>query len=216
MFFSCYFGLLGVSLLPCCALLLLVALVLAGAAATVAAADAAATAAASAVLSKFDGNHHTGCACMRHRVKYKNSSSGKVPVQAHQHPHHEVQSFRKAIIGISMPSSSPPPPPRSLIFHSAHRDDSESLSLSTTATSARSPSPSPTSPARGMERRGSRARRRLLSGLTVDTALGGFGVGEEEDPPAVIDTTSVEVERKADGKPRGTQRCIHAFNLEQK
>eukprot|EP00904_Undaria_pinnatifida_P013846 jgi/Undpi1/9592/HiC_scaffold_27.g12048.m1 len=89
--------------------------------------------------------------------------------------------------------------PSSHIALMYYRDDSESLSLSTTATSARSPSPSPTSPARGMERRGSRARRRLLSGLTVDTALGGFGVGEEEDPPAVIDTTSVEVERKADG-----------------
>lgn len=70
------------------------------------------------------------------------------------------------------------------------------------------------------ERRGSRARRRLL---VVDTGPTEAGCdndmsgseprqqgedreeekeeGEEEDPP-VIDTTSVEVERKADGKSK--------------
>lgn len=69
-----------------------------------------------------------------------------------------------------------------------------------------SPLPAP------VERRGSRARRRLLA---VDTGLGeagcdngvsglelgreGRGGDEEEDSP-VIDTTSVEVERKVDGK----------------
>lgn len=69
------------------------------------------------------------------------------------------------------------------------------------------------SPPPSMERRGSRARRRML---TVDTGLaeatyatynnGAFRtehqyatVGEDDNPP-VIDTTSVEVERKADGK----------------
>lgn len=70
------------------------------------------------------------------------------------------------------------------------------------------------SPPPSMERRGSRARRRML---TVDTGLaeatcnnnngGGSGTGqeygaggEEDDNPPVIDTTSVEVERKADGE----------------
>lgn len=69
------------------------------------------------------------------------------------------------------------------------------------------------SPPPSMERRGSRARRRML---TVDTGLaeatcnnngGGsetgqeYGAGgEEDDNPPVIDTTSVEVERKADGE----------------
>lgn len=62
-----------------------------------------------------------------------------------------------------------------------------------------------------MERRGSRVRRRML---TVDTGLAeatcnnggglgagqGYGAGGEEDEPPVIDTTSVEVKRKADGK----------------
>ncbi|CAM9938125.1 unnamed protein product, partial [Ectocarpus sp. 4 AP-2014] len=56
-----------------------------------------------------------------------------------------------------------------------------------------------------MERRGSRARRRMLA---LDTAAaeapsnnGSLGVEQnerEQDDPPVIDTTSVEVERKAD------------------
>lgn len=84
----------------------------------------------------------------------------------------------------------------SIVFVVSRRGDSgETIALS--------PSPS-------MERRGSRARRRMLTvdtGLVEDTCNNG-GVGAEQgydpggvdDNPPVIDTTSVEVKRKADGK----------------
>lgn len=73
--------------------------------------------------------------------------------------------------------------------------DSESLSDEGPKAETRSPSPLPGR----RERRGSRSRRRLLSGLTVDTELAASAFGDGDDPP-VIDTTSVEVERKPDGE----------------
>lgn len=72
-----------------------------------------------------------------------------------------------------------------------------------------------------MERRGSRARRRQLSGLAVDTSLPAANSDCRGEEVPVVNTTSVEVERKDDGEilsmvflhaGRGTAAAINTVN----
>lgn len=91
-------------------------------------------------------------------------------------------------------------------------------SVSTAATSSLSPTSSSTAT---MERRGSRARRRQLSGPAVDTSLPAADSDRCGEEVPVVNTTSVEVERKADGEilsivflhsGRGTAAAINTMN----
>lgn len=72
-------------------------------------------------------------------------------------------------------------------------------SASTAATSS-SLSSSSTSTTATMDRRGSRARRRQLSGIMVDVSLLAAESDQYGEEVPVVNTTSVEVERKADGE----------------